>query len=148
MTESELDQLLKRNPSLSVHGVGQPTDIKRDTLPAQGKENALQVKSGTKQTKCEMEYGRMLSMEFPGTAIIPWGVTLRMQNGHKYTPDYAVLLPDHILLVEVKQRGKNGFRQNSYQRAKVAFDQCRVEFTQFRYGWAEKQNGIWDEKRY
>lgn len=85
----------------------------------------------------------MLSMEFPGCPVIPWGVTLRMSNGHKYTPDLLVMLPDRYLLVEVKQRGKNGFRQNSYQRAKLAYDQCRTEFLLFDYRWAEKQGGVW-----
>ncbi|MFZ3168102.1 MAG: hypothetical protein WA130_10850, partial [Candidatus Methanoperedens sp.] len=96
-----------------------------------------------KQTKCEMEYGRMLAMEFLGAKITPWGITLRMSNGHKYTPDFVVFYGDLILLVEVKQRGKNGFRQNSYQRAKLAYDQCQVEFPMFQYRWAEKQHGAW-----
>jgi len=119
------------------------TGSKNKPLPPPCDEKALRVKFGPKQTKCEIEYGRMLAMEFPGAVVIPWGVTLRMQNGHKYTPDFAVLLPKVILLVEVKQRGRNGFRQPSYQRAKLAYDQCRAEFYQFQFRWAEKHCGIW-----
>jgi hypothetical protein len=99
---------------------------------------------GTKQTKTELEYGRKLAFEFPDAKIIPWGLTLRMSNGHKYTPDLAVLLPDKILLVEVKARGKNGFRQPSFARAKLAYDQCRVEYPYFEYRFAEKYKGVWN----
>ena len=113
------------------------------TLPEKGGKDSTGKPRSMKQTKCEMEYGRMLAMEFPGASIIPWGITLRMANGHKYTPDYLVMLTDKYLLVEVKQRGKNGFRQNSYQRAKLAYDQCREEFKLFSYRWAEKHNGSW-----
>jgi hypothetical protein len=112
------------------------------------KKTAHSLNVGQKQTKCEMEYGRMLDMEFPNAKIRPWGITLRMENSHKYTPDFAVFMPDFILLVEVKQRGKTGFRQHSYQRAKVAFDQCRVEFPNFKYRWCEKQNGVWHENKF
>jgi hypothetical protein len=114
----------------------------------QSNSKGVTVKSGAKQTKAEIEYGRMLAFEFPEAEIIPWGVTLRMMNGHKYTPDYLVNGTGWMLLVEVKQRGKNGFRQHSYQRAKVAFDQCRVEFPNFTWRWSEKQNGTWNEHKY
>lgn len=99
-----------------------------------------------KQTKAEMEYGRFLALEFPRAKIIPWGVTLRMANGHKYTPDYFVQDDNMMMLVEVKQRGKNGFRQHSYQRAKLAYDQCKVEYPLFCYRWAEKHNGKWSSE--
>lgn len=127
-----------------------PTDCKPLRISVVPKREKTLHKSNlsVKQTKCETEYGRMLALEFPGAAIISWGVTLRMQNGHKYTPDYLVNGDGWILLVEVKQRGKNGFRQHSYQRAKVAFDQCRVEFPNFRYRWSEKHNGVWSEHKF
>ena len=116
------------------------------TLTPKGDRKPQGKLGGQKQTKCEMEYGRMLAYEFPDAVIIPWGITLRMQNGHKYTPDYLVMDTDLYWLIEVKQRGKNGFRQNSYQRARLAFDQCRAEFKLFRFRWAEKHCGTWDAK--
>jgi hypothetical protein len=97
-----------------------------------------------KQTKAEREYSRVLEMEYPGATILPWGITFRMSNGHKYTPDFIVMHDGWLMVVEVKQRGKNGFRQHSYQRAKLAYDQCKVEFPLFKYRWAEKHNGKWN----
>jgi hypothetical protein len=165
MTEKDLELMLKNNPALKVHGaenaqVAQWNNAPR--LPAKGIEaiRGEPVKRGAvvavepvkgvkvaKQTKCEMEYGRMLAMEFPGAKIKPWGVTLWMENSHKYTPDFLVVTPFFMLLIEVKQRGNNGFRQQSYQRAKVAYDQCRVEFDSFQYRWVEKHNGVWNEHK-
>lgn len=140
ITEAEYEQLMKNRPV-------RPSQPKGISTPAPDQKKPVQVKSG-KQTKTEMEYGRMLSMEFPGCQIIPWGATLRMSNGHRYTPDFLVNGAGWMLLVEVKQRGKNGFRQNSYQRAKLAFDQCRTEFCNFTWRWSEKHNGIWTEHKY
>jgi len=142
LTEKEYEQLMAQRIVTQRHPQLRPI-----ASPAHVQENPVQAKSG-KQTKTEMEYGRMLSMEFPGCPVVPWGLILRMANGHKYTPDYLVMLPDKYLLVEVKQRGKNGFRQNSYQRAKLAFDQCREEFKLFQFRWAEKHNREWMEKTF
>lgn len=145
MSEDEYSKFITRQTERTLSA-----DKGMQSIPTQPqvKQNASQGKYGAKQTKCEIEYGRMLSMEFPSAEIIPWGVTLRMKNGHKYTPDYLVNGDGWMMLVEVKQRGKNGFRQNSYQRAKVAFDQCRVEFYNFTWRWSEKHNGIWTENKY
>lgn len=94
--------------------------------------------------KTELAYRYRLEMEFPGCPIFFEGITFRMQNGHKYTPDFIVNIGEgNILCVEVKARGKDGYRQPSYQRAKLAFDQCRVEWNNYQYRWAEKHNGEW-----
>lgn len=135
LTEEEYMALLNRKMTPVVYSLDMP--VKSPKMPQKAK-----------QTKTEIEYGRMLHLEFPGADIKPWGATLRMANGHKYTPDYLVSGQGWMLLVEVKQRGKNGFRQNSYQRAKVAFDQCRVEFPNFTYRWSEKHNGVWNEHKF
>ena len=137
MTEDEYSKLMQGRNLCYTYSLSM-----RQPIPTQPQPEKTPQKSNLKQTKVEMEYGRMLALEFPGVQIIPWGLTLRMGNGHKYTPDFAVLA-DKILLVEVKQRGKNGFRQHSYQRAKLAYDQCRSEFKQFDYRWAEKHNREW-----
>lgn len=108
-----------------------------------------QVVERTKQTKVEMEYGRMLAYGYPDHEIVPFGITLRLLNGHKYTPDFIVKLPGgKLLCVEVKQRGKNGFRQHSYQRAKVMFDQCRIEYPEWDWQWTEKDKTGWNIKTF
>jgi hypothetical protein len=94
--------------------------------------------------KTEAEYGRMLALEYPGARVRYEGVTLHLDNGHAYTPDWCVtLLTGEMLMVEVKARGKNGYRQPSYQRAKVMFDQSRIEYPHWQWRWAEKQEGRW-----
>jgi len=87
----------------------------------------------------------MLQVEFPWCKVLFEGLSFKMANGHRYTPDYAVLGPNFVLLVEVKARGKNGFRQASYGRARLAYDQCKTEFPCFMFRWVEKHKGLWDE---
>lgn len=94
--------------------------------------------------KTEGEYGRLLALEYPGACIRYEGLTLTMDNGHKYTPDWIVKTTGLLLCVEVKARGKNGFRLPSYQRARLAYDQCRTEWGCFQFRWAEKSGGKWN----
>lgn len=97
--------------------------------------------------KTELEYQTRLGYEFPGCKIRFEGITLHLDNGHAYTPDLVVTLNDgDLLLVEVKARGKNNYRQPSYQRAKVMFDQSRLEYPQWRWRFAEKCRGEWEVK--
>jgi len=63
------------------------------------------------------------------------GLTLRMANGHKYTPDYVVVTNDGVIeLHEVK----GSYKLGSYGRAKLAFDQAKVEFPCFKFVWWTK----------
>ncbi len=147
-TESDLQKMLQ-NPAVRIAGLGKIALPLPTPLPI--KENASQSKFGGcgKQTKTEMEYGRMLGYEFPDCTVEPFAITLRLAAGHKYSPDYVVKDKTGIrLIVEVKQRGKDGFRQNSYQRAKVMFDQSRIEYPFWKFRWSEKHCGIWDEKTF
>lgn len=116
------------------------------TLAEIGASHGLKPKNDKhgKPNKTESEYATRLAFEFPGRSIEFEAVTLHLPNGHAYTPDWVVKLPDgQILCVEVKARGKNGFRHPSYQRAKVMFDQSRLDWPMFKWRWAEKQSGMW-----
>ncbi len=111
-----------------------------------GKKHGLVPKNDKrgKPNKTESEYASRLAFEFPGCAIRFEALTLILDNGHRYTPDWVVRqLNGQILLVEVKAKGKNGFRHPSYQRAKLAFDQSRLDYPLFQWRWAEKQEGKW-----
>ena len=92
----------------------------------------------------ETEYGRHLQLEFPGCEGVFEGLTIHFLNGHKYRPDWIVKGDGWILCVEVKHRGKDGYRLPSYQRAKLAYDQAKVEWSGFRWRWAEKTSTGWD----
>ena len=70
---------------------------------------------------------------------------LMLRNGHKYTPDFLCDpgVPDsRRVLVEVK----GAYRLGSYQRARVAFDQARIEFPEFHFLWLEKTKDGWSIK--
>lgn len=140
-TESDLQQFLK-NPAVKIADNSITKDIGTvkayltvESIPRRGTPN-----------KTESEYSHLLQLEFPKSRVVFEAMTLRMANGHRYTPDWVVMGSGGILCVEVKAVGKNGYKHPSYQRAKVAFDQCRVEFPWFRWRWAEKVNGIWEVK--
>jgi len=146
VTEKELEHLLKSNPSLRISGVGEVKAVQPIPLQPQ---IIKQAQKASKMTKCEIECSRMLGYEFPNCDIVPWGITLRLSNSHKYTPDFVVKDKSGIrLLVECKQRGKNGFRQHSYQRAKVMFDLAKVEYPFWMWRWTEKHCGTWNTKDY
>jgi hypothetical protein len=134
-TESDLDTML-RNPAVRVHG------LKPQRNSVVGAE--IKAPPARKMTKAEREAGHMLTLEFPGCAVKFHGLAIYLACGHRYTMDWCVHLPDgQILCVEVKQRGKNGFRQQSYRSARIAFDQARIERSMFQWRWMEKHQGIW-----
>jgi hypothetical protein len=65
-------------------------------------------------------------------------LSFRMANGHRYTPDWYE--PETATVHEVKGAYKFG----SHGRARLAFDQCRAEFPQFRFVWATWKKGQWE----
>jgi len=68
------------------------------------------------------------------------GLTFRMANGHRYTPDWVVVMESgEIECHEVK----GGYALHSHQRARLAFDQARVEFPWCRWVWATKSKQGW-----
>jgi hypothetical protein len=143
LSEREYEELLA-NRTASQH-LQVITGCKLSPVPAV-KPHERGTRHGKRPgpNKTEAEYGRMLGLEYPGARVRYEGVTLHLDNGHAYTPDWCViLLTGEMLMVEVKARGKNGYRQPSYQRAKVMFDQSRIEYPHWQWRWAEKQEGRW-----
>ena len=61
-------------------------------------------------------------------------LTFRMANGHRYTPDWVVM--DGGRPVECHEV-KGSYRLGSYQRARLAFDQARVEYPGIVWVWGE-----------
>jgi hypothetical protein len=118
-----------------------PTQV---TLPEKAVK-ASQGKCGSRQpNKTEQSAMTMLGYEFSGCKIVYEGITLRLDNSMKYTPDVNVHLPDgKILLVEVKNAG---FKHASYGRSKMAFSQCKLDYPQFEYRWMVKDKSEWTIK--
>lgn len=134
-SEQEYEDYLKRQGKsllTPVSNISEGEQVK--PLPKRGKPN-----------KTETEYGNRIRYEF-GIEPKFEALTFRFDNGHSYTPDWVVQTGKEIICYEVKARGKNGFRLPSYQRAKLAFDQAKVEYPQFVWIWAEKYQGEWITK--
>ena len=87
-------------------------------------------------TKTEERYNR----ECLGGAGRFEGLTVRLQNGHRYTPDYVVVVQNRAIECH---EVKGAYRLGSYQRARLAFDQARTELPWFRWVWAELTKDGW-----
>lgn len=149
MSEADLSKLLASgNVRVAKNSVGTIAELTPAHTTIALKENntlkTADIKPRGKPNKTELEYGRMLGFEFPKSIPRYEAITFTFENGHRYTPDWIVATTDGILCVEVKARGKNGYRLPSYGRAKLAFDQAKIEWPQFRWRWAEKHCGSWN----
>ena len=71
------------------------------------------------------------------------GCSFQMKNGHKYTPDWVVI-EDGIPVEAYECKG--GYAFFSQARAKLAFDQCKVEFPHVKFYWARKTKKGWKIK--
>ena len=88
-------------------------------------------------TKTEAEFARQ---HLHGKGARFEALVFRMENGHRYTPDWVYVEGGRLVCVEVKGSRRLG----SYQRARVAFDQAAVEWPDARWIWAERrEDGTW-----
>lgn len=92
-------------------------------------------------TKTEAEFNRIF---LEGTGKFE-AITLHMANGHAYTPDFITV--DSLGSVTAYEV-KGGFRLGSYQRARLAYDQARIEFPWITFRWHEKTKKGWTEKQH
>lgn len=67
-------------------------------------------------------------------------LTFRMVNGHRYTPDWVVFVDGRPSQCH---ECKGGYALHSQQRARLAFDQVRVEFPGLVWVWAMKTKDGW-----
>jgi len=68
-------------------------------------------------------------------------ITFRLCNGHKYTPDFVVF--DPLGKISECHEVKGSYALGSQQRARLAFDQCRIEFKGIAWVWATKKKEGW-----
>ena len=88
-------------------------------------------------TKTEAAYA---SACLAGKAARYEALTFHLANGHRYTPDWTWWEGGVLHAVEVK----GSYKLGSYQRARLAFDQARLEFLAVRWTWAERlKDGTW-----
>ena len=68
------------------------------------------------------------------------GITFRLANGHRYTPDWVYAdASGKLVCVEVK----GAYRFGSHQRARLAFDQARTEWPGITWIWAKWTGSEW-----
>ena len=71
-------------------------------------------------------------------------ITFKMASGHRYTPDFVTwdewMGCPRMVVHEVK----GSYRLGSYGRARLAFDQCKVEFPHIAFVWAEWNGKKWE----
>lgn len=98
--------------------------------------------------KTEMTAWRLLEHSGKYSRIVWEGITLRLRNGHKYTPD-LVCIPrlypvERVMLVEVK----GSYHHGSLQRSKLAYDQAVIDWPEFEFCWMTKRkDGTWEISR-
>ena len=129
--KAQVDALSGRGPAASAAaGVG-------GSLAAGRKRGARRQPNKTEATYRAEVLGR----RGDAVAVRYEGLTLRMENGHRYTPDWVVVTA--VGRVECHEV-KGGYRLGSYQRARLAFDQVRAEFPDVVWIWAERRtDGSW-----
>ena len=98
---------------------------------------------GRRPNKTEATYRCEVLERRVGVAAIHYeGLTFRMANGHRYTPDWVVVMDTGgIECHEVKGR----HALHSQQRARLAFDQARVEFPWVKWVWAARRKQGWSQ---
>ena len=122
-----------------------PASVKAQVDAALGKAAPkIEARKGRKEripNKTEAAYqAEVLQPRQDVTAARYEGLTFRMANGHRYTPDWLVVTSDgQIECHEVK----GGYALHSQQRAKLAFDQARVEFPWAAWVWAVRSKQGW-----
>jgi hypothetical protein len=111
----------------------------RRQKPGEGIREMRLAGDRRRPNKTEAAYrAEVLDRRGDAAAIHYEGMTLRMANGHRYTPDWVVVTgAGRVECHEVK----GGYRLGSYQRARLAFDQVRVEFPWVVWVWAVRVKG-------
>ncbi len=125
--QAQVDGVLRKEASPAVEEPPTPVEQKRGRQP----------------NKTEAAYrAEVLDRRSDVAAVRYEGLTFRMENGHRYTPDWVVVTEGgRIECHEVKGR----YAFHSQQRAKLAFDQARVEFPWFTWIWATRAKHEWKE---
>jgi len=115
-------------------GIGR--DILDPVQPGEVDEKPAKSKAPKGPNKTELAYKREVLDRDPTIKRVRFEpLTFRFENNHRYSPDWVYTLAGKLHCVEVK----GSYKLGSYQRARLAFDQARVEFPEFTWIWAERQ---------
>jgi hypothetical protein len=107
------------------------------SAPARAVVRPVGVKGHRAPNKTEADYRRR---HLGGLDARFEAVTFRMANGHRYTPDWVVFADGRPVACH---ECKGGYALHSQQRARLAFDQARIEFPGLNWVWAVKTTAGW-----
>lgn len=102
---------------------------------------AIRMPAPLKMTKVEVEYERILKIEFPNFYDVRFeAITLRLPGGSRYTPDFSVW-HERALLLLVETKG--AYRLSSAGRSHTAFKEAIAAFPHFKFRFAQKSKDGW-----
>lgn len=117
----------------------QEADVGGQKLQAGGERPARAIVRSPNKTEAVYR-AEVIGRRTDVAAVHYEGITVRMANGHRYTPDWVVVTASgRIECHEVK----GGYALHSHQRARLAFDQARIEFPWIVWVWAVKTKNGW-----
>ena len=119
-------------PTAGEPGLGKATVPPAAPKPPRGRQGP---------NKTEARYEREV-LALQGIKAAYEGITFRLANGHRYTPDWVFCDPaatGRLICVEVM----GSYKLPSYQRARMAFDQARVEWPGIIWIWATWTGKEW-----
>ena len=116
---------------------GRPAVPATMPTPVQSPDRGTAAKRHRTPNKTEADYQRHY---LRGMDARYEGLTFRMANGHRYTPDWVVFIDGRPVACH---ECKGGYALHSQQRARLAFDQVRVEFPWLKWIWAVRVGGQW-----
>jgi hypothetical protein len=67
-------------------------------------------------------------------------LSFKLKNGHRYTPDWVVV--SELGFLECHEV-KGAYKFHSQSRARMAYDQCRIEWPAIRWVWATWTGEKW-----
>jgi hypothetical protein len=101
---------------------------------------AVKGRKGPNQTEMRYMFEALRGLDARYEAL-----TVRLANGHRYTPDWVVFGGGRpIACYEVK----GPYRLGSQDGARMRFDQARLEWPGVRWVWATWTGNEWQEEAY
>lgn len=119
-----------------------PLSVHDFPTPSAGRTRARRgIPGPKKQTATERAY----NVECLGGLGVFEALSFYFKNGHRYRPDFVVLVDGRP---SECHECKGGYALHSQQRARLAWDQARVEYPGLTWVWAVRRRGNWEVERY
>jgi len=139
-TQEDIDKFYKaKREDLIDKAHAEQSDLNAAEPLAKPKRKAKVGKGAQQPNKTEAEYaayGLGLKIDLRFQAL-----TFHMKNGLDYSPDWVEFDCDGLPCRAIEVKGSHRF--HSHGRARLAFNQCKVEFPGIEWIWATKTKEGW-----